>query len=128
MSRRATPGETYWALISTDGHEVDSPWVTVLGSHWGVTVDPGRHQEHGGRVYTSRELAAEWKASLPDGTAGKPLETARVDYLGGSYFKRHVDDLESPASERVTPVATDPRRDSPVAGSDHHPVRNNLRR
>lgn len=34
MSRRATPGETYWALISTDEHEAASPQVTVLGSHW----------------------------------------------------------------------------------------------
>lgn len=127
MSRRATADETYWALISTDGHEADSPWVTVLGSHWGVTVDPEPHHEYGS-VYTSRELAAEWQASLPDGTAGKPLEIAQVDYLGGSYFKRHVDDLESPVGERVTPTATDPRWDGPVAGSDHRAVRNNPRR
>lgn len=124
MSRRATPGETYWALVSTYGHEVDSPWVTVLGSHWGVTVDLGPHHEYG-RVYTSRELAAEWQANLPDGTAGKPLEIAQVDYLGGSYFNRHVDDLELPADERVTPTATDPRRDSPIGVGYRDAVRNN---
>ncbi|MGN6415438.1 hypothetical protein [Flexivirga sp.] len=124
MSRRAKPGETYWALVSTNGHEADSPWVTVLGSHWGVTVDPGPHHEYG-RVYTSRERAAEWQANLPHGTAGKPLEIAQVDYLGGSYFKRHVDDLESTVDERVTPTTTDPRRDSPTGVGDRHAVRNN---
>ena len=78
-----------------------------------------------GRVYTSRERAADWQANLPDGTAGKPLEIAQVDYLGGSYFKRHVDDLESPADERVTQTATDPRRDSPIRVGDRHAVRHN---
>lgn len=100
------PGETYWALVSDRGHDADGPWVTVLGSHFGVSVDPGPEETHG-RVYTTRDRAAQWQQGLPDHAAGKALEITQVGYHGSGYFKRHLGD--TPTTERSDTVKPDPR-------------------
>lgn len=128
MSQWVTPGATYWAMVATDCHPPGSPWVTVLGSHYQVAVNPPAVPDFGGAVYTSRELAVAAQDGLAEGMAGKPLEIAQVDYQGRGFFKRHVEASEPPANETETAIKTDLGRPPPVVTGEDHSVGRGPRR
>lgn len=76
----------YWALVSRSGHEPNSPYVTVMASAYGLTVD--RTTGDCGKLFTTRKLAATYQDSLPLDACGRALEIAQVRWFGGSVFTR----------------------------------------
>lgn len=84
---RARAGETYWAAVSHSGHPESSPWVTLIGSHWGVRVDPAGPGGEGASVFTERAAAVAYQDLVPAGAAAKTLPVEQVMYAGAGLFR-----------------------------------------
>lgn len=84
---RAVAGETYWAPTDHRGHPEGSPWVTLIGSHWGVRLDPTLPGGEGAAVFTEHAAAIAYQELIPAGAAAKTLPIEQVMYAGAGLFR-----------------------------------------